>query len=68
MNVEETHRTISPRTASRIYDIPRWTIYSWIWKRSITIHKIGRKVLIPVVEFEEFLKKHRVEPRKEGIT
>lgn len=61
MSLEEAKKTISPKTASRIYDIPRWTLYSWIWKREIVIHKIGRKVLIPVEEFEDFLDRHRVE-------
>lgn len=66
MSLEEEKRTISPKTASCIYDIPRWTLYSWIWKRLIPICKVGRKVLIPVAEFEEFLNKHRIESGNGG--
>lgn len=54
-------KTMSPKKVSFIYDVSRWTLYSWLLKREFPIYKIGRKVLIPVDEFEKFLNKHRVE-------
>ncbi len=57
-------QTLSPKGICLFYDISKWTIYRWIWERKFPIVKLGRKVLIPVAEFEEFLNMHRVEPHR----
>jgi len=57
---EYIHRTMSVKKLSQVYDIPKWTVYSLLYKKEILHYKLGRKILIPVMEFEKYLENHSV--------
>jgi excisionase family DNA binding protein len=48
--------------AAKVYNIPSSTLYKLSARREIPLLKIGlKKVLIPVEEFEAWLRSHRVD-------
>lgn len=59
MELEKKNLTIPE--AAQVYGISTSTLYKLSAKREIPILKIGEhKVLIPIAEFEEWLKKYQV--------
>ena len=48
--------------AAKVYNISSSTLYKWSARREIPLLKLGsKKVLIPVSEFEAWLRSHRVD-------
>ena len=61
---ESIKKNLSIDEAAKIYGLTKSWLYKKSMQRSIPILKIGAKVLIPVEEFEQWLRSHRAD--KEG--
>jgi len=59
--VSEIKKNLSIEETAKVYGLTKSWLYKKSMLRSIPILKIGAKVLIPVEEFEQWLRSHRVD-------
>jgi hypothetical protein len=53
---------LSVRQASAIFNIPEWTLRSYIHRRLIPYRKLRGKIYIPTEKFQKYLSKFDVDP------
>ncbi len=58
-------RQLTVKQVSEEFNIPEWTIRSYISKRIIPHRRLGRKIYIPTEKFEAWLSRGDVEPQSE---
>ena len=58
----ETPKQITVKEASKIYNIPLWTLRNYISRRLIPIRKIGNRVYLETDKLETWLKKFDIPP------
>ncbi len=56
-----SQKQLSIKSASRIYDIPEWTLRAYIRDNLCPTRRLGRKVYIPVEKFEAWLEQRDIE-------
>lgn len=59
--MSEIKKNLSIDEAAKVYGLTKSWLYKRSSERSIPLLKIGAKVLIPVEEFEQWLRSHRVD-------
>jgi len=55
-------KQLSIKNAAKYFDIPEWTLRTYIRDRVIPYRRLGRKIYIPIAKFEEWLERGDVEP------
>ena len=59
--MSETKKNLSIEETAKIYGLTKSWLYKKSMSRTIPLLKIGANVLIPVEEFEQWLRNHRVD-------
>ena len=62
LSPKETPKQITVKEASRIYNIPLWTLRNYIARRLIPIRKIGNRVYLETEKLEKWLKQFDIGP------
>lgn len=62
MNTNDIQELISIKTLCRMLDVPEKTVRTWVYRRAIPYHKLGKLVRFNVREIRNWCNAGRVEP------